>query len=309
MSDVRDLSDLRPTHGNASRPCAQPHVSYAPEVSHVAPTAVTATRPPAPAPASPATRRTRIIGAFGGFRKTISFAYVCLVYHATTRFCERNYSYKTDPLGKTSGQMIGAARSARQNIVEGSSRAGTSKETELRLYDVAKASLAELAGDYEAFLIDQGVAPWSEQDPRYLEMTRLRIDEFTASDDSRHRYGDYLLAMRARFAPWLESEDPEVAANAILFAIDRAASLLHRQMASVGEDFVEEGGFTERLSKARLEKRDGQGANEATPACPMCDGPMRKMVARKGRNAGQPFWSCRDYPNCKGTRPWDRRAT
>ena len=254
----------------------------------------------------PPAHKTRIIGAYGGFRKTISFAYVCLVYHATTKFCDRLYDYKTDPLGKTSGQMVGAARSARQNVVEGSSRAGTSKETELRLYDVAKASLAELAGDYEAFLVDRGVAPWSEQDPRYREMTQLRVDEFAASDDARHRYGEYLLAMRARFAPWLESEDPEVAANAILFAIDRAASLLHRQMASIGEDFVEEGGFTERLSKARLEMRDGQGANETAPICPMCNGPMRKMVARKGRNAGQPFWSCRNYPNCKGTRPWGR---
>ena len=297
MRDVRDISDMRRASESASPAIASPQVSHAPAVSHAAPTAA--------APGAPA-HKTRIIGAYGGFRKTISFAYVCLVYHATTKFCGRLYDYKTDPLGKTSGQMVGAARSARQNVVEGSSRAGTSKETELRLYDVAKASLAELAGDYEAFLVDRGVAPWSEQDPRYREMTRLRVDEFAASDDARHRYGEYLLAMRARFAPWLESEDPEVAANAILFAIDRAASLLHRQMASIGEDFVEEGGFTERLSKARLEMRDGQGANETAPICPMCNGPMRKMVARKGRNAGQPFWSCRNYPNCKGTRPWGR---
>ena len=100
-----------------------------------------------------------IIGAYGGYRKTLSFGYVCLIYHATTLFCKRNYDYKNDSLGKTTGQMVGAARSARQNIVEGSSRAGTSKETELRLYDVAKGSLEELAGDYEAFLIDAGVSP------------------------------------------------------------------------------------------------------------------------------------------------------
>lgn len=272
---------------------ANPQVSRDSRAPQVASTMVTA----------PA-HKTRIIGHYGGFRKTISFAYVCLVYHATTLFCERLYSYKNDPLGKTSGQMVGAARSARQNIVEGSSRAGTSKETELRLYDVAKGSLEELAGDYEAFLIDRGVAPWSENDPRFVELARLRVDEFAASEDSRHRYGEYLLAMRQRFAPWLEAEDPEVAANAILFAIDRASSLLHRQMASVGEGFVEEGGFTERLSKARLETRDNRGANENAPSCPQCNGPMRKMVARKGRNAGKPFWSCRNYPNCKGTRPW-----
>ena len=80
---------------------------------------------------------TEIIGAYGGYRKTLSFGFACLIYHATEAFCERNYSYRNDALGKTVGQMLGAARSARQNIVEGSSRAGTSKETELRLYDVA----------------------------------------------------------------------------------------------------------------------------------------------------------------------------
>ena len=305
VSDVRVVGDERPAGkpGDVRDVRAvgdeRPRVSDAPVAPRVAPASVTANRS---APAS--LHKTRIIGHYGGYRRTISFAYVCLVYHATTLFCERLYSYKNDPLGKTSGQMIGAARSARQNIVEGSSRAGTSKETELRLYDVAKASLAELAGDYESFLVDRGVAPWSESDPRYAELSRLRVDEFSATGDSRHCYGEYLLAMRQRFAPWLEAEDPEVAANAILFAIDRAAGLLHRQIASVGEDFLEEGGFTERLSKARLETRDAKIAGEGAPICPKCNGPMRKMVARKGRNAGQPFWSCRNYPNCKGTRPW-----
>ena len=84
---------------------------------------------------------TQIIGPYGGYRKMFAFAYVCLVYHFTCTFCRRNYSYQNDALGKTVGQMVGAARSARQNIVEGSVRAGTSKETELRLYDVAKGSL------------------------------------------------------------------------------------------------------------------------------------------------------------------------
>ena len=61
---------------------------------------------------------TEIIGSYGGYRRTLSFGFACLIYHATEVFCERNYSYKNDALGKTVGQMIGAARSARQNIVE-----------------------------------------------------------------------------------------------------------------------------------------------------------------------------------------------
>ena len=265
--------------------------AYAPHASH------------APRAANP---RPRLIGAYGGYRKALSFAYVCLVYHATTLFCRRNYDYKNDALGKTTGQMVGAARSARQNIVEGSSRAGTSKETELRLYDVAKGSLEELAGDYEAFLIDADIAPWSDDDPCRETLSSLVIDPYDGSH-SRHDYGEYMLSMRKRFAPFLEAEDPIAAANAILVVIDRACGLLHRQMVAIGDAFTDEGGFTERLSKARLAVRDARDS-AAAPNCPECGGPMRKMVARKGRNAGKPFWSCCDYPHCQGTRPWGRGA-
>ena len=112
---------------------------------------------------------TPVIGKSGGFRKTLSFGLTCLVYYATELFCRRNFGLKNDPLGKTFGQMVGAARSAKQNIVEGSSRAGTSRETELRLYDVAKGSLEELAGDYEDYLIARGELPWSENDPKAVK--------------------------------------------------------------------------------------------------------------------------------------------
>ena len=284
MSDMSDLglSDKRDVGGE------RPHVSRAPHDPLV----------------KKAVSHSPIILAYGGYRKTLSFGYVCLIYHATTLFCKRNYDYKNDSLGKASGQMVGAARSARQNIVEGSSRAGTSKETELRLYDVAKGSLEELAGDYEAFLIDAGVSPWSESDPRIRELAALKLDAFSAEGDLRHLHGEYILEMRRRFAPWLEAEDPIVVANSALVIINRASSLLHKQMLAIGEAFVEEGGFTERLSKVRLEARDAK-VSVNSPRCPECGGPMRKQVARKGRNAGNPFWSCCGYPNCHGTRRWE----
>jgi four helix bundle suffix protein len=248
---------------------------------------------------------TPVIGHYGGYRKTLSFGLTCLVYHATTLFCRRNYNYKNDALGKTVGQMEGAARSARQNIVEGSSRAGTSKETELKLLDVAKASLQELAGDFEAFIVDAGEAPWSESDANYVKVKRMAFDDFESTGDLRHEYGKHLLAMRERFAPALENEDPIVAANAILVTIDRACALLHRQIEKIGEDFREQGGFTEHLTKVRLEARDAAIAASDAPKCPKCGGPMRKVVAKKGTNAGNPFWSCHAYPNCNGTRKWE----
>ncbi len=245
---------------------------------------------------------TDILTPYGGFRRTFSFAFACLVYHATEVFCARNYSYKNDPLGKTVGQMVGAARSARQNIVEGSSRAGTSKETELRLYDTAKASLEELAGDYEAFLVGRGELPWAETDPPAARLLALSLDRYTGPL-SRHDHAAYILSMRRRFAEFLEAEDPVTAANSLLLVIDQACKLLHRQMTGIADAFREEGGFTERMSRARLETRDAQAAASGAPACPLCGKPMRKFVARKGRNAGHPFWGCSGYPDCAGTRP------
>ena len=249
-----------------------------------------------------------IVAKHGGYRRTLTFGYVCLVYHATEIFCARNYSFKNDALGKTVGQMVGAARSARQNIVEGSSRAGTSKETELRLYDVAKGSLEELAGDYEAYLVGRGEVPWSASDAEAIRFKSLRIDVYGGDlgENARHEYASYILAMRKRFAPFMEAEDPVLAANAILVIIDRACALLARQIAAVGEEFREAGGFTERLSAARLEKRDTQIAAEGVPKCPKCGKPMRKMIAKKGRNAGNAFWSCTGYPDCNGTRSFGR---
>ena len=231
---------------------------------------------------------TRIIGPSGGYRKTFSFGFACLIYHATTAFCRKNYDYHNDSLGKTTGQMVGAARSARQNLVKG--------------------SLEELAGDYEAFLADCGEAPWSAADARAVEFKALRLDRFEKSDDARHEYGLYILEMRKRFAAWLENDDARVAANAILLAIDEANALIRSQMDYLAGEFTEEGGFTERMSRARLEHRDAQQAAQGAPKCPKCGKTMRKMVARKGRNAGNPFWSCTGYPSCDGTRRWEDRG-
>jgi restriction system protein len=239
-------------------------------------------------------------GRFGGYRKLHSFGFVCLVYHATTRFCRRVYPWKEDPLGKTSGQMVGAARSARQNIVEASSRASTSKETEIKLLDVAKASLDELLGDYEAFLIDNDQLVWSEKDERWQTVAALKLDEFSATEDVLHEFSRHVIAMRHRFADWLEHEDPYVAANAIIVIINRAASLLFRQMERAMADFEREGGFRERMTRLRIEQREAlKAAEPQPPSCPACGKPMTRRKAKTGPNAGKPFWGCTGYPACK----------
>lgn len=249
---------------------------------------------------SPVTRHS------GGFRKTLSFGLTSLVYYATELFCRRNFNLKNDPLGKTFAQMIASARSAKHNIVEGSSRARTSRDTELRLYDVAKGSLEELAGDYEDFLFSRGELPWSENDPKRIRAMDLKFDVFEARDDIRHSFFVHLAEMRQRFAPAIENNDPVIAANAILVTIDRACWLLRRQMEALGDDSRRQGSSSERPTKARPDQRDDDcAAYDDAPKCPKCGGPMRRLVAKKGANAGKPFWSCTAYPNCTGSRRWN----
>jgi hypothetical protein len=98
----------------------------------------------------------KIYNTSGGYRKLHSFNFATIIHLGTISFCKRYLSWKDDPLGKTVGQMIGASRSGKQNIIEGSERAKTSSETEIKLTDVAKASLSELQGDLEDYLVQKG---------------------------------------------------------------------------------------------------------------------------------------------------------
>ena len=267
--------------------------------------------PASPSPGAPSvapTRAARVLGRSGGYRRSYAFAMTCLIYHATTTFCRRNYNYKNDALGKTVGQMVGAARSARQNIVEGSERGATSKEQELKQYDVAKASLAELAGDYEAFITDLNEIAWSEKSAEYAAVRALRLDPFHETDDVVHRHSAYILEMRQRYASWLENENPLVAANAQLVAIRMTMGMLRAQMDALVDEIAENGGVSEALTKARLEVRDAQRSvdrNGAKVVCPKCGAPMRKRMCKRGVNAGQPFWACSRYPECDGTRRYE----
>ena len=104
----------------------------------------------------------------GGFRRLHSFTLATIVQVETLRFCRRFLTFDHrdatikfyDPKGRQYDQMTQAARSGRQNIIEGSERSSTSKDTEMKLTDVARASLSELRGDYEIFILDRSQLPW-----------------------------------------------------------------------------------------------------------------------------------------------------
>ena len=117
----------------------------------------------------------------------------------------------------------------------------------------------------------------------------------------------------AGLAAFVAEAEPELAANAMLCAVNQASYLLRRQVESQGREFVEHGGFTERLHAARVQAREAGKESDrsdrsdksdmAAPACPLCGKGMRQRSARKGPHAGQTFCGCSDYPECKGTRP------
>jgi len=196
--------------------------------------------------------------------------------------------------------MTQAARSGRQNIVEGSERAATSKETEMKLTDVARASLAELRGDYEIWVLKHRQAPWEPRSTEAQAVFGVRLDPVSANAENAHLSGLYLLAQEKKFAPWIDSGDSLVAANAMLILLQRAIHILNRQIEAQGRLFLERGGFRERLTAARLEARDGPA--DAAPLCPDCGKPMRRRQARAGKNAGHDFWGCTAYPECRGVR-------
>ena len=248
---------------------------------------------------------TRLFDKRGGYRKLHSFTFATLIHLGTIRFCRRFIPYKEDPLGKTAGQMVGAARSGRQNIIEGSERAATSKETEMKLTDVARASLAELLGDYEMYLADKGVIPWAKDDPEREKFGSIWLPDFEYTDDSLHDYWVYFHKVKPSFDTWLESEDGSVVANAMIVLIQRAMSMLNRQISKQGDAFIEQGGFRERLTSVRLEERDKQRAEPQAPLCPECGQAMRRRTAKSGPKSGQPFWGCSAYPGCKATRPFE----
>ena len=167
----------------------------------------------------------------------------------------------------------------------------------MKLTDVARASLSELRGDYEIFIIDRGQLPWSVHSPEAKAINAISLDAPLFKDDVVHESAKHALEERKKYARWLEANDPVVVANAMLIIIGRALNMLKRQIELQGKAFEETGGFSERLTAKRLEARDQQKAADA-PDCPKYGKPMRRRKSAQGD-----FWGCSGYPDCNGTRP------
>ena len=188
----------------------------------------------------------------GGYRKLRSYKVAEAVYDATVVFCRRFLSHDR----RTSDQMVQAARSGVRNISEGSGAAATSRKSEMKLTNVARASLSdELLLDYESFLRQNGLRVWPKDSREALAMRR-RLAQDNAPDLPPAPVGRVRLLGLAGLSDFVRQAAPELAANAMLCAVNQAAYLLKRQLETQGQTFLASGGFTEKLYRARSQWRN-----------------------------------------------------
>jgi four helix bundle suffix protein len=173
----------------------------------------------------------------GNYRELLSYRKSEVIYDLTFRFCKQFLS-KGD---RTVDQMIQAARSGKQNIVEGSKASVTSKETEIKLTNVARASLEELLSDYQDFLRVRDLRLWNKSSKEALYIRRLGKQP----DESYETYRQFV-----------ETRPPEVIANIAICLIHQANYLLDQQIRRMEQDFIKEGGIREAMTRARLQHRN-----------------------------------------------------
>ena len=188
----------------------------------------------------------------GGYSKLVTYKIGLLIYDATVAFCE----HYLDRKDRTFDQMVQAARSGVANIVEGSQASATSKKTELKLTNVAKASQEELLEDYRSFLRQRNLPMWDAQSAQAHTVRQARPENlvqlrqlmvFLVSDLSDKSGKSDKNAVKQ-----------EVASNTMICLINQETFLLARQISRLAADFEKDGGFTERLYRIRFEKRKQQ---------------------------------------------------
>lgn len=177
------------------------------------------------------------IPAHGGYEDLLSFKKARIVYDATVAFCDRY----VDRRSRTQDQMVQAARSGKQNILEGSQASGTSKEIEIKLINVARASLEELLEDYRDYIRVRGAVMWDKNSREALFVRRLG----SKGDVSYETYRTYL-----------ETRPPEIAANIIICLIHQTNYLLDQLLRTLEREFLEKGGLKENMFRARVEYRN-----------------------------------------------------
>ena len=185
------------------------------------------------------TNNDHFIPPHGNYQELLSYQKAEVVYDLTFRFCER-FLKKGD---RTIDQMVQAARSGKQNIVEGSKASGTSKEMEIKLTNVARASLEELLMDYKDFLRVRDFALWDKDSKEAQYARGLGAKPHTTYEVYRE---------------FVETRPADVVANIAICLIHQTNYLIDQQLRRLEKDFLEQGGLRERMTRARLQAREGQ---------------------------------------------------
>jgi restriction system protein len=184
-------------------------------------------------------RSPQLIPPHGGYRELQSYQMAEIVFDATSEFCDRFI----DRYSRTHDQMVQAARSGKQNIAEGSMASGTSKKIELKLVGIARASLEELLVDFQDFLRLKKLPLWGKEHPKANEVRGL-------SYKKNRSYKTY--------RTYIKNISPEIAANTVICLIHQTNYLLDRQLGALEKEFLNKGGFTERLYQARSQLRNNR---------------------------------------------------
>jgi four helix bundle suffix protein len=172
----------------------------------------------------------------GDYRTLLSFQKAEVIYDITFRFAHR-FLARGD---RTIDQMIQSARSGKKNILEGSKAAPTSKKMEIKLTNVARASLEELLDDYGDFLRARDLVIWDKDSENALSIRTL-------GRKTPQRFEDYREIVETRPA--------QVVANTAICLIHQANYLIDRQLERLVSEFLEHGGLRERMTRARLKRR------------------------------------------------------
>ena len=189
----------------------------------------------------------------GNYKELLSYDKSLLIYDCNYIFCDRFI----DKYDRTRDQMIQAARSGKQNILEGSKASLTSAEMEIKLTNVARASLEELLEDYRDFIRTRNLQFWDKNSKeasyvRTLGNNRTNRTNETNIHESYSSHKSYQM-----FVNFLKTRDPEVCANIMICIISQCNFLLDRQIKSLENTFLEKGGLKETMYNARKKYRNG----------------------------------------------------
>lgn len=176
-----------------------------------------------------------LIPQHGNYKKLVSYQKANVIFCLTYYFVE-HYLAKGD---RTYDQMLQAARSGKQNIIEGSAASSTSAKTEIKLINVAKASLQELVEDYEDYLKTRGFRQWEDDSEEMQVMREL---------GKNHNDAEFFMSL-------VQTRPPETIANMCIVLIKQADYLLFRQLQRLSDDFIKNGGFSERMHRLRVQGR------------------------------------------------------